>query len=108
MIKTFNKICFQDLGSGDLTKELYVVAHVYRIGRMLHSDSTKNKILSAGAVPTSVVGGGGGVLGGGGCGAVGHFKRPHAVAVLNIGDVSYFFIRKISEISFTFINVYFS
>ncbi|XP_073976678.1 dedicator of cytokinesis spg isoform X2 [Rhodnius prolixus] len=83
----WNCTLFTDLGSGDLTKELYVVAHVYRIGRMLHSDSTKNKILSAGAVPTSVVGGGGGVLGGGGCGAVGHFKRPHAVAVLNIGDI---------------------
>ncbi|XP_066902048.1 dedicator of cytokinesis protein 3 isoform X2 [Halyomorpha halys] len=67
-IEKLNSNCtiFTDLGSADLSKELYIVAHVYRIGRMLHNDSAK-KILAAQQ-------------------ASGTFKRPHAVAVLNIGE----------------------
>lgn len=31
----------QDLGSGDLASDLYIVAHVVRVGRMLFSESVK-------------------------------------------------------------------
>lgn len=34
-------LIFQDLGSGDLSSDLYIVAHVIRMGRMLFSESVK-------------------------------------------------------------------
>ncbi|XP_014256869.1 dedicator of cytokinesis protein 3 isoform X2 [Cimex lectularius] len=79
-IEKLNSNCtiFTDLGSSDLTKELYIVAYVYRIGKMLASESAKAKILSGGKESSF-----GGVSVGG---STGSFKRPHAVAVLNIGD----------------------
>ncbi|KAK4293650.1 hypothetical protein Pmani_033668 [Petrolisthes manimaculis] len=36
-----NCTIFTDLGSGDLTSDLYIVAHVVRVGRMLFSESVK-------------------------------------------------------------------
>lgn len=36
-----NTLLLQDLGSGDLVSDLYIVAHVVRVGRMLFSESVK-------------------------------------------------------------------
>lgn len=54
----------QDLGNADLNRDIYIVAQVMRIGRMLYSDSSK-KVASHNQL----------------------FKRPHGCAVLNINDV---------------------
>ncbi|BES96770.1 dedicator of cytokinesis [Nesidiocoris tenuis] len=80
-IEKLNSNCtlFTDLGRTDLTKELFIVAHVYRIGRMLANESTKNKILSQATKELSLPSSGG-------CTHNVTFKRPHAVAVLNIGE----------------------
>lgn len=56
----------QDLGNADLNKDIYIVAHILRIGRMLYSDSSKK---TDKAVVQQQV-----------------FKRPHGVAVQNLGD----------------------
>ncbi|XP_051163357.1 dedicator of cytokinesis protein 3 isoform X2 [Leptopilina boulardi] len=59
-----NCTIFTDLGNADLGRDLYMVAHVMRCGRMLYSDSGKNK---AGATT---------------------YRRPHGVAVLSLADAS--------------------
>lgn len=56
----------QDLGNSELNKDIYIVAHIMRIGKMLYSDSSKK---TEKAVAQQQV-----------------FKRPHGVAVQNIGD----------------------
>lgn len=54
----------------DLLRDLYIVAQVMRVGKMVYSESSKKvSISSAPAVPSS------------------YFKRPLGVAVLNIGEV---------------------
>lgn len=58
----------QDLGNNDLTKEIYIVAHVMRIGKMLYSESSKKtdkNMLTLHQV----------------------FKRPHGIAIQNLSDV---------------------
>ncbi|XP_039296231.1 LOW QUALITY PROTEIN: dedicator of cytokinesis protein 3 [Nilaparvata lugens] len=80
-VEKLNSNCtiFTDLGNGDLTSELYVVAHVLRLGRMLFSDSSKRSLTGGG--------GGGGASGGSSHSAT--FKRPHGVGVLCIGQMLY-------------------
>lgn len=63
-----NCTVFTDLGNADLTKDMYVVAHVMRIGKMLYSESSKKT--DKNAPPLQQV-----------------FKRPHGVAVQNMGDM---------------------
>ncbi|KAF2896229.1 hypothetical protein ILUMI_09945 [Ignelater luminosus] len=63
-----NCTVFTDLGNADLTKDIYLVAHVMRIGKMLYSESSKKTDKNAPAL-TQV------------------FKRPHGVAVQNLGDM---------------------
>lgn len=61
----------QDLGNADLTCDMWLVAHVMRMGRMLYSDSSKKSSSSSNhSVPAHQL-----------------FKRPHGCAVLNIGDI---------------------
>ncbi|XP_012288369.1 dedicator of cytokinesis protein 3 [Orussus abietinus] len=59
-----NCTIFTDLGNADLSRDLYMVAHVMRCGRMLYSDSGKNK--SGGTV----------------------YRRPHGVAVLSLAEAT--------------------
>ncbi|XP_046744108.1 dedicator of cytokinesis protein 3 isoform X1 [Diprion similis] len=59
-----NCTIFTDLGNADLSKDLYMVAHVMRCGRMLYSDSGKNKA----------------------CSTV--YRRPHGVAVLCLAEAT--------------------
>ncbi|XP_014603723.1 PREDICTED: dedicator of cytokinesis protein 3 isoform X1 [Polistes canadensis] len=59
-----NCTIFTDLGNADLSRDLYVIAHVMRCGRMLYSDSGKNKTGSA------------------------VYRRPHGVAVLSLADAT--------------------
>lgn len=63
-----NCTIFTDLGNSDLTKDVYIVAHVLRIGRMLYSESSKKGSISG---PNHNPG----------------FKRPHGVAVHNIAEM---------------------
>ncbi|XP_040325066.1 dedicator of cytokinesis protein 3-like, partial [Herpailurus yagouaroundi] len=53
---------FTDLSSKDMKRDLYIVAHVIRIGRMLLNDSKKG--------PAHL-----------------HYRRPYGCAVLSILDV---------------------
>ncbi|GAB6029592.1 hypothetical protein CHUAL_005335 [Chamberlinius hualienensis] len=57
-----NAALFTDLGNGDLNRELYLIAHVMRIGRMVYSESSKRSSSQA-------------------------FKRPHGCAVLPINEI---------------------
>lgn len=59
-----NCTIFTDLGNADLSRDLYVIAHVMRCGRMLYSDSSKNKTGSA------------------------VYRRPHGVGVLSLADAA--------------------
>lgn len=61
-----NCTVFTDLGNAELSKDIYIVAHIMRIGRMLYSDSSKktDKVVAQQQI----------------------FKRPHGVAVQNLGD----------------------
>lgn len=56
---------FQDLGNADLKKEIYLVAQVMRIGKMVYNDSNRK---SSDKTPIQC------------------FKRPVGVAVLNISE----------------------
>uniref|UniRef100_A0A8D9BP44 Dedicator of cytokinesis protein 3 n=1 Tax=Cacopsylla melanoneura TaxID=428564 RepID=A0A8D9BP44_9HEMI len=69
-----NRTIFTDLGTADLNKDIYIVAHIFRMGRMLYSESTKK--LSASLTHTSVTPAGGSQ----------GFKRPLGVAVHEIGE----------------------
>ncbi|CAB0036454.1 unnamed protein product [Trichogramma brassicae] len=57
-----NCTIFTDLGNADLSKDLFLVAHVMRCGRMLYSDSGKNKS--------------GGIV----------YRRPHGVGILPLAE----------------------
>ncbi|XP_026677811.1 dedicator of cytokinesis protein 3 [Diaphorina citri] len=70
-----NRTIFTDLGTADLNKDIHVVAHIFRMGRMLYSESTKK--LTASLTHSSLAPSGGVVA----------FKRPYGVAVLEIGDM---------------------
>ncbi|XP_066601007.1 dedicator of cytokinesis protein 3 isoform X2 [Prorops nasuta] len=59
-----NCTIFTDLGNSDLSRDLYMVAHVMRCGRMLYSDSGKNKTGSA------------------------TYRRPHGVAILSLSEAA--------------------
>jgi len=59
-----NCTIFTDLGNSDLSRDLYMVAHVMRCGRMLYSDSGKNKTGTA------------------------IYRRPHGVAVLSLAEAA--------------------
>lgn len=59
-----NCTIFTDLGNADFNKELYMVAHVMRCGRMLYSDSGKNK---AGSTT---------------------YRRPHGVAAFPLSEIT--------------------
>jgi dedicator of cytokinesis protein 3 len=59
-----NCTIFTDLGNADLSRDLYMVAHVMRCGRMLYSDSGKNKTGAA------------------------VYRRPHGVGVLSLVDAT--------------------
>ncbi|XP_015839076.1 dedicator of cytokinesis protein 3 isoform X1 [Tribolium castaneum] len=61
-----NCTVFTDLGNSDLSRDIYLVAHVMRIGKMIYSD---NKKTEKNAVLLQQV-----------------FKRPHGVAVHNLGE----------------------
>uniref|UniRef100_A0AAR5PSM5 Dedicator of cytokinesis protein 3 n=1 Tax=Dendroctonus ponderosae TaxID=77166 RepID=A0AAR5PSM5_DENPD len=61
-----NCTVFTDLGNSDLNKDIYVVAHVMRIGKMLYSDSSKKTEKAAGQPQL--------------------FRRPHGIGVQNIGE----------------------
>ncbi|KDR16623.1 Dedicator of cytokinesis protein 3, partial [Zootermopsis nevadensis] len=66
-----NCTIFTDLGNADLTCDMWLVAHVMRMGRMLYSDSSKKSSGSSShSVPAHQL-----------------FKRPHGCAVLNINDI---------------------
>lgn len=60
----------QDLGNADLSCDMWLVAQVMRIGRMLYSDSSRKLGSSSHSVPAHQL-----------------FKRPHGCAVLNINDI---------------------
>ncbi|NWR19569.1 DOCK3 protein, partial [Climacteris rufus] len=60
---------FTDLSSKDMKRDLYIVAHVIRIGRMLLNDSKKG--------PPHL-----------------HYRRPYGCAVLSVMDV----LQSLSEI----------
>jgi dedicator of cytokinesis protein 3 len=62
-----NCTVFTDLGNSDLSKDISLVAHVMRIGKMIYSDSSKKT--EKNAVLQQQV-----------------FKRPHGVAVHNLGE----------------------
>ncbi|KAJ1522281.1 hypothetical protein ONE63_002583 [Megalurothrips usitatus] len=68
-----NCTIFTDLGNADLCKEIYLVAHVMRVGKMLYSESSKKS-----STGTS----GGNMLTNSNL-----FRRPVGVAVLNISDL---------------------
>ncbi|XP_011698260.1 PREDICTED: dedicator of cytokinesis protein 3 [Wasmannia auropunctata] len=59
-----NCTIFTDLGNSDLSRDLYMVAHVMRCGRMLYSDSGKNKTGTT------------------------TYRRPHGVAVLSLAEAA--------------------
>lgn len=61
----------QDLGNSDLNRDLFVVAHVMRVGKMLHSESGKKLTATLSSSSQSS-----------GC----TFRRPFGVGVLNIGS----------------------
>ncbi|XP_033610429.1 dedicator of cytokinesis protein 3 isoform X2 [Cryptotermes secundus] len=65
-----NCTIFTDLGNADLTCDMWLVAHVMRMGRMLYSDSSKKSSSTSHSVPLHQL-----------------FKRPHGCAVLNINEV---------------------
>lgn len=65
------KICsvaLQDLGNADFSKDMFIVAHVMRIGKMLYSESSKKT--DKNAPPQTQV-----------------YRRPHGVAIQNLGDL---------------------
>ena len=66
----------QDLGNADLSKEMYLVAHVMRLGKMLYSESSKK--VSGLSLPTS---------NSSPSNSSHLFRRPFGVAVLNISDL---------------------
>ncbi|XP_012533282.2 dedicator of cytokinesis protein 3 isoform X1 [Monomorium pharaonis] len=59
-----NCTIFTDLGNSDLSRDLYMIAHVMRCGRMLYSDSSKNKTGTT------------------------TYRRPHGVAVLSLAEAT--------------------
>jgi len=59
----------------DLSRDLYIVAHVMRIGKMVYSESSKKVSLSSSSSSSSAQT------------AASYFKRPLGVAVLNIGEM---------------------
>lgn len=61
-----NCTVFTDLGNSDLNKDIYLVAHVMRIGKMLYSDTSKKT--DKNQIQQQV------------------FKRPHCVAVQHLGE----------------------
>ncbi|KAL1512882.1 hypothetical protein ABEB36_002392 [Hypothenemus hampei] len=61
-----NCTVFTDLGNSDLNKDIFIVAHVMRIGKMLYSDSSKKTEKIVGQPQL--------------------FRRPHGIAVQNIGE----------------------
>ncbi|XP_031827165.1 dedicator of cytokinesis spg isoform X2 [Nomia melanderi] len=65
-VEKVNSNCtiFTDLGNADLSRDLYMVAHVMRCGRMLYSDSGKNKTGTA------------------------TYRRPHGVGVLSLAEAT--------------------
>ncbi|XP_018335626.1 dedicator of cytokinesis protein 3 [Agrilus planipennis] len=63
-----NCTVFTDLGNADLTKEIYLIAHIMRIGKMLYSESSR-KSEKSGTLTNQI------------------FKRPYGVAVQNLCDV---------------------
>lgn len=67
-ILPLNHFELQDLGNNDLTKDIYIVAHAMRIGKMLYSESSKKtdkNILILHQV----------------------FKRPHGIAIQNLSEI---------------------
>lgn len=62
-----NCTVFTDLGNSELSKDIFIVAHVMRIGRMLYSESSKKT--DKNSIMQQQV-----------------FKRPHGVAVHNLGE----------------------
>ncbi|XP_050533759.1 dedicator of cytokinesis protein 3 isoform X2 [Daktulosphaira vitifoliae] len=64
-----NCTIFTDLGLQDLARDLYIVAHVMRFGKMVYSESSKKVSISSASIPP-----------------VSHFKRPLGVAVLSISE----------------------
>ncbi|KAJ8687486.1 hypothetical protein QAD02_023280 [Eretmocerus hayati] len=60
-----NCTIFTDLGNSDIGRDLYMVAHVMRCGKMLYSDSNKNK-------PGTAM-----------------YRRPHGVGVLSLADATH-------------------
>ncbi|KAK7603682.1 hypothetical protein V9T40_003681 [Parthenolecanium corni] len=66
-----NCTIFTDLGNSDLNRDLFVVAHVMRIGKMLHSESGKKLTATLSSSSQS---------------AGSTFKRPFGAGVLNIGS----------------------
>ncbi|KAI5692106.1 hypothetical protein M8J75_006212, partial [Diaphorina citri] len=73
-----NRTIFTDLGTADLNKDIHVVAHIFRMGRMLYSESTKK--LTASLTHSSLAPSGGVVA----------FKRPYGVAVNTCEDRDFY------------------
>ncbi|XP_017786650.1 PREDICTED: dedicator of cytokinesis protein 3 isoform X2 [Nicrophorus vespilloides] len=63
-----NCTIFTDLGNTDLNRDIYIVAHVMRIGKMCYSESSKKTEKYATTLQQV-------------------YKRPHGVAVQNMGDL---------------------
>nr|XP_022902417.1 dedicator of cytokinesis protein 3 isoform X2 [Onthophagus taurus] len=63
-----NCTVFTDLGNDDLSKEIYIVAHIMRIGKMLYSESSKKTEKNVSTMQQV-------------------YKRPHGVAIQNLADV---------------------
>ncbi|XP_050437512.1 dedicator of cytokinesis protein 3 isoform X2 [Adelges cooleyi] len=65
-----NCTIFTDLGLQDMSRDLYIVAQVMRIGKMVYSESSKKMSITSSMPPPAS-----------------HFKRPLGVAVLSIGEL---------------------
>lgn len=64
-----NCTVFADLGSGDINADLYLVAHIMRVGKLLASDSVrKDRGDKAAAAPS--------------------YRRPYGVGVLSLADIA--------------------
>ncbi|XP_037885712.1 dedicator of cytokinesis protein 3 isoform X1 [Glossina fuscipes] len=70
-----NCTVFTDLGAGDLNEELYLVAVVMRVGKILPSDSVK-KSEKYNSNPC--------------CANIANYRRPYGVGVLSLADICHF------------------
>lgn len=67
----FNLISIQDLGNADIHRDVFLVCHVTRVGRMVYTEGTKKSSSSLT----------------GGSGQIAAFRRAHACSILNLAEL---------------------